>query len=188
MDANNVEKIGNMEKKETGVYYPDVCYIKLSDRIKILIWDGLFLFIIYLGMLYLFSHISDTMDELYANCSYFMPLVTFCYLAFVKRTNFGGVGYWAIDAKLVDIKGGRPSIFKTVLRSLFLLFGPINLLIDYIWLYDDKNKQTIRDKIIGTYVVRKDAMPCGEGPIYYSKYFMFGWFFMFPEVKRPGAI
>ncbi len=181
-----MEKIRNMENKEFGVYYADINYINLSERIKILAWDIALFFVIYLGMLALLANISNTIDELYANGRYFMPLVIFVYLAFIKRTSFGGLGYWAVGAELVDIKGGRPSILKTVLRSLFFVFGPFNILIDYLWLYDDQNKQALRDKIVGTYVVRKNAKPCGNGPIYYSKYFIFGWLIMFSEVKRSA--
>jgi hypothetical protein len=65
-----------------------------------------------------------------------------------------------------------------------LVFGPINLLVDIIWLGGDPNRQSIRDKFAGTYVVRRKAQPAGFAPIRYKTYFMFNYNLVFAEVER----
>jgi hypothetical protein len=65
--------------------------------------------------------------------------------------------------------------------------GPLNFLIDLMWLTGDANRQAIRDKFAGTYVVRQDAMPAGTGPILVRTYMFWGMTFLFREVRgeRP---
>ncbi len=69
-------------------------------------------------------------------------------------------------------------------RFILLAFGPIDLLLDLIWLCGDENRPTIRDKIAATYVIRSNAVPIGAGTIVRRNYFLLGWSFIFQEVKR----
>jgi hypothetical protein len=105
-------------------------------------------------------------------------------MAVVKPTKLRTIGYRIADLKVVDLRGVRPSIFQMTWRFLLLVFGPIDLLVDLIWLGGDENRQTIRDKLAATYVIRRDAVPIGAGPIVRRNYFLLGCSFLFREVKR----
>ncbi|HJZ96577.1 MAG TPA: hypothetical protein VKE70_08715, partial [Candidatus Solibacter sp.] len=50
-------------------------------------------------------------------------------------------------------------------RALFICLGPLNWLMDLATLWDDRHRQTVRDKFARTYVVKKDAKPIGKGKL-----------------------
>jgi uncharacterized RDD family membrane protein YckC len=106
------------------------------------------------------------------------------YLALLKRTSNGTLAYWLLGVKIVNLKGMRPSVLQMTFRWLILIFGPIHFLIDVLWVTSDENKQTLRDKIVGTYVVRNHAVPIGRGEQILVKYFLLAFAFEFREVKR----
>jgi hypothetical protein len=58
----------------------------------------------------------------------------------------------------------------------------MNALVDFYWLTGDDHQQTLRDKFAGTLVVRKDAVPAGEGPIRLNRNHFLGQSFVFYEV------
>jgi hypothetical protein len=69
-------------------------------------------------------------------------------------------------------------------RTLFAVLGPLNALLDLIWLGGDNDRQALRDKLAGTYVIRRGAQPLGTG---LQKHVMitFGyWSFLVREVSR----
>ena len=49
------------------------------------------------------------------------------------------------------------------MRYLLLLFGPIEWIVAILWLTGEETKQTFRDKHVGTYVVKENANPIGNG-------------------------
>jgi hypothetical protein len=85
---------------------------------------------------------------------------------------------------LVDLQGNRVSLWRSTCRFLFLFFHLGNC-IDLVLLSHDRNRQTLRDKLTGTYVVRRGARPLGYGPIGYPTYFVAGFSFVFSEVACP---
>jgi uncharacterized RDD family membrane protein YckC len=113
---------------------------------------------------------------------------SFLYLTLLKASRFGTVGFLLGGVKIVNLKGERPSIFRMILRLLLWLFGPFNILYDFIWLSGDECKQSLRDKLAGTYVVRKGALPAGRGPLKLTRLFVLGFNLTFLEVKKPLAI
>ena len=102
----------------------------------------------------------------------------------MKRT-WGTVGYWITGVQIVDLEGEEPSMWLMTLRYFLLVLGPINLIIDIFWLTSDENRQTLRDKIAETYVIKRNAMPLGHGQQKIAPYFIAGYSFTFKEVKRP---
>jgi uncharacterized RDD family membrane protein YckC len=50
------------------------------------------------------------------------------YLAPVKRSDFGTIGYRILGIKLVSAKGGRPSLINMTMRMMMWMFGPFNTL------------------------------------------------------------
>lgn len=109
--------------------------------------------------------------------------VWFAYFVLLKRSKFRTLGYIALGAQIVNLKGGQPSILSLVGRLFFAFAGPLNFLIDLFWLTGDANRQAIRDKFAGTYVVRLHATPAGAGPIMIRTYMFWGMTFLFREVR-----
>jgi len=118
-----------------------------------------------------------------------LPLfgISWCaYLVLLKRSKVRTVGYIAFGAQIVDLKGGRPSILRLLGRLFFVFFGPLYFLVDLLWLTGDANRQALRDKFAGTYVVRLEATPAGSGPIRVRTYMFWGMTFLFREVGRAA--
>jgi len=112
--------------------------------------------------------------------------VWIAYFVLLKRSRFRTLGYVTLGARIVDLKGGQPSIVSLLARLCFAFVGPLNALIDLFWITGDDNRQAIRDKFAGTYVVRLHASPAGSGPIRVRTYMFWGMTFLFREV-RGGA-
>jgi hypothetical protein len=62
--------------------------------------------------------------------------------------------------------------------------GPLNFVLDLFWLTGDRDRQALRDKFAGTYVIRKDASPAGSGTVVMRTYMFWGMTFLFKEVRR----
>ena len=114
--------------------------------------------------------------------------IFFAYFVLLKRSRFRTLGYILAGARIVDLRGGRPGILRLTARLLFALAGPLNFVFDVLWLAGERDRQALRDKFAGTYVVRQDAVPAGSGPIVLRTYMFWGMTFLFKEVARvdPG--
>ena len=109
--------------------------------------------------------------------------VGFVYLVLLKRSQFRTLGYMVAGIRIVNIQGQRPSIWSLTIRALFAVFGPLNVLVDILWITSDERRQALRDKFAHTYVVRDSAAPAGKGAIVYAPYTIFGVNFLFVEVR-----
>jgi len=108
------------------------------------------------------------------------------YLAVLKVSPLRTLGYRVCDAKLVDLHGQRASLWRATLRFLLLAINPATFIIDVLWLTGEPNRQTLRDKLAGTYVVRSRAVPIGASRIRYPTYFVSGLSVVLPEVPREA--
>ena len=88
------------------------------------------------------------------------------------------------DVEIVDLKGGRPSWLTMTNRFISLVLGPVHLIMDLLWLIGEQEKQTLRDKIAGTYVIRKNAQPIGTGTLTVVIYHILGFALSFRELRR----
>jgi uncharacterized RDD family membrane protein YckC len=113
-----------------------------------------------------------------------LTLLTIWYFAILKRTSIGTLGYIIAGVRIVDLMGNKPSIRRMLHRTLFILIGPLNLLLDLVWVGNDRERQSLRDKIAGTYVIRKKACILGRGNIVFSTYTLFSYSFIFKEVSH----
>ena len=99
--------------------------------------------------------------------------------------------YRVAMARLMTLKGRRPSLEATMLRAAFLLFGPLNYLLDFFCCSGDAQRQALRDKFAATLVVTASAEPAGEAPIIHMIYNVFGAMLVVPEVRclpaRPSS-
>lgn len=165
---------------EVGVYYAENDVAGLVARLVALAVDVLLVAAAW-GALSLVVGFVE-LPQSVANVAAFV--LAWAYLAWLKRSPIGTLGYRLCRLQVVDLSGGRVSLASSTARFLFLFWGPLNFLIDLIWLSHDANRQSLRDKIVGTYVVRRGAGPVGSGPIAYPTYFVATLSFVVPEVQR----
>ena len=107
----------------------------------------------------------------------------FVYLVLLKHSRFRTLGYLVGGIRIVSLQGQRPSIWSLTIRALFAFFGPLNMLIDIMWVTSDERRQALRDKFAHTYVIRDRAIPMGQGTIVYAPYTILGANFLFAEVR-----
>jgi hypothetical protein len=79
--------------------------------------------------------------------------------------------------------GQRPGLLALTVRMLFMIFGPINYLVDLAWISGDQHRQAFRDKLANTYVVRRLAAPIGTGRLTHRYYLILGYNFLFREIE-----
>jgi len=112
-------------------------------------------------------------------------LATWIYLAPIKRSDFGTIGYRLMGIKLVSAKGGRPSLINMTIRMVMWMFGPFNLVLDLLWLGADTENQSLRDCYLSTYLVTRNAKPVGRAPLHLTRYNAMGFSLAYPRVCRP---
>lgn len=111
--------------------------------------------------------------------------LAWAYLAGLKAGPSGTLGYRLASVRLVNLQGQPAGLLISTYRFLLMFFGPGHLVFDLLWLTADPNRQTLRDKLTATYVIRRDAKPLGRGRISHPTYFIATLAFALPEVKRP---
>ena len=112
--------------------------------------------------------------------------IAYLYLTVFRRSRFRTPGYWATDVRIVDLKGRRPSMFLMTMRLLWWVLGPINPIIDFVFISNDDCNQTIRDKLLGTYVIRVCAEPAGRGHRAHDRVGFVGMMLVCPVVVPEG--
>jgi uncharacterized RDD family membrane protein YckC len=107
------------------------------------------------------------------------------YFAVLKATPEGTPGYRLLGVRLVDLDGDTPALWRTSYRFLWLVLFPGIAFADLLLLSADLRGQTFRDKLAGTYVVSRRAVPAGSGPIVFPQFFILGMCFGCAEVATP---
>lgn len=166
---------------ETGVYYATEDMAGLGRRVFVLAVDVGLVFLVSVPVVGI--GLEAGLTPLAVNAAVF--LLAWSYLAGLKVTKLPTLGYRLARVQLVDLQGNRVSLWRSTCRFLFL-FLTLGNCVDLLLLSHDRNRQTLRDKLLGTYVVRRGAVPIGSGPISYPTYFVGGLSFVFSEVARPG--
>jgi len=85
---------------------------------------------------------------------------------------------------IVDIEGKRPSLLQMTTRLWPMLPVPWSFLFDLGWVVDEPQRQTLRDKWAGTFVVRRKAQPIGRALVRYKRIGFGGIFLIFPEIGQ----
>ncbi|MDH3974742.1 MAG: RDD family protein [Deltaproteobacteria bacterium] len=183
--------------REEGIYFDIKDYGSLVRRFSAITIDMAFLLLLFIlaGALWSLLFIPPDLDLAYYYgikvFIYFEPeffslclILAYIYLAILKPRPIRTIGYRLTGLKIIDLKGEQPSLLKMTWRFVLLAFGPFHLLFDIFWLGGDDNRQSLRDKLAGTYVIRKNAIPSGRGTIGYSQYGLFCYQLIFSEVMR----
>lgn len=166
-----------------GVYYSRSDSAGFIRRLIIVIVDSIVLCIIFVILAATLVTIFSESDNLiFITCL----LTAYLYLAIMKLTKIRTLGYILTGVKIVNLRGQTPSLLNVTLRffSLGLYFLQPLLVIDFLWIGDDENKQSIRDKLTETYVIKKNAISTGRGSIICNNYFLGGLSLICREVVR----
>jgi uncharacterized RDD family membrane protein YckC len=165
----------------TGIYFRTEDYAPLWRRFLIDIIDGLTVGIVCAAITAALWGLGSSSLIL---CVW--ATVFFSYFVVLKRSKFRTVGYRVGGVRIVGLNGEAPSIGSLTLRLSFMLLGPMNYLVDVMWLSTDLQRQALRDKLAHTYVVRKAAQPIGKGKVAHRYCHILGYNFLFREVVRHG--
>jgi uncharacterized RDD family membrane protein YckC len=172
--------------EQIGVFYRRDDYIGAGKRLLIDFVDT----VVATGVSVLISAALIVLvpddNVVYAGIALTWVVIWLAYFVLLKRSRFRTLGYLIMGARVVNLRGERPSVASLLARLLFVVGGPANFLIDLFWITSDPCRQAIRDKFAHTYVVRNAAAPLGTGKIVYRTYAMFGTMFLFQEVA--GAV
>ena len=169
------------QPKDAGVYYSHDDLAGFVRRSVVVVVDLTIVAVVW-GLLLALAAASDIsvrVANVIAICS------AWGYFAGLKASRTGTLGYRLARVQLVNLQGEPAGLWRSTYRFLFLFAGPINFVFDLLWMTSDANKQTLRDKLTGTYVVNRNAVPAGRGPIHYPTYFIATMSFVLPEVQRP---
>jgi len=164
----------------SGVIYSDNAYVGLWVRILAILIDSFSLLIIGLAI-YIIWTLFQLPEKYFL---IFVIILSFIYLTVVKSSKTGTFAYILLKLKVVDLNGNQPSLFKMITRFALLVTGPLNIIIDMIWLTSEQTKQTLRDKIAGTYVIKQDSLPIELGIIKYKHLDVMGYALSIKEVQR----
>lgn len=167
-----------------GVYFAPEDYIGFLRRIVIFMVDAAVL----VGLMFAFAFLSVfVFDDYFADESgeslfwiwYFFVWV---YLTILKASRIRTVGYWVTGARILTLRGTKPSVFRMTYRFLLNLYSPFNLLFDLMWVGVDQDQQSLTDRFSGTCVVRKNAQPAGRSEIHFSYYTALCFCYFYPCV------
>lgn len=169
----------------TGVYFNKQDYASIWKRILAWIIDLSLISFCICGLWYGSSYFIN--DSSFAGKISFWGsvLMAYLYLAILKPSKVRTLGFKIADIKIVNLYGKKPSWLAMLTRFLLLAIGPFSLIIDILWLTGEPTRQTLRDKYVGTYVVRNNAEPYGTGSLRNVSLDFLGWHLVFKEIVEP---
>ena len=123
-----------------GVYFSPNDYVGIVRRVVILVVD----LAVIIGMYIVFANLFITIiGDLNNSFILIYLLCVWAYLTILKASRIRTVGYWLAGARILNLRGKRPSIFWMTFRILLWAFGPFNLLFDLLWSSLDDDHQTL---------------------------------------------
>ena len=164
-----------------GICFPLAAYAGPVRRLLIFVIDLLFLIVVG-------SALSKA-NEVWFNGHMAGPAVLIwlgaaLFYLIVVKARVGTLGMWLPRTRIVDLFGQPPSMWRMALR-LFLCgwwWYSLFLIIDWAFIVQDLRGQTLRDKIAGTYIIRRDAHPTGKCPLVHYCHCVAGLVLTLPEV------
>jgi uncharacterized RDD family membrane protein YckC len=109
------------------------------------------------------------------------------YFVVLKRTPIGTVGYRLAGVRIVDAYGRAPGLGALTLRLAFGILGPLNIVLDLLWIPSDRHKQSLRDKFAHTYVVKATAQPAGPARVVLRTSSVLGMAVVFRDVEAVSV-
>ena len=181
------KKTRNVTTWGKAFFAPEACH-SLGARLVILVVDFSVLFFGGLALSFCIDLLpASAIGNPWVALIWSWLALSYIYLVFVEASS-GTLGFFITGVKIVNLKGEKPSFLHMTGRLCLWIAGPFNFFIDFFWLTNDRHKQTLRDKLAGTYVVKKGAVPCGRGRVRAVHYFLFGLSVLFPEVREQTTL
>ncbi len=171
----------------TGVVYAPQDYVSTPRRLLIDAVDMVTALAAGAIVVWLVNVLFSPGDAIFGIALLIFAAVWFVYFVLLKRSRMRTVGYAVAGARIVNLRGERPGIGALTLRLMFVVAGPVNFLVDLVWISGDANRQALRDKFAHTYVIRAGAVPAGSGRVVYRTYTVFGATMLFQEVEPAAA-
>jgi uncharacterized RDD family membrane protein YckC len=170
-----------------GVHFPPGAYAGLLRRCVILVID--LAVVVLLGVVSAVANLAVFEGAAGAVFLGTWLLISYAYLVPLEASS-GTLGFLLTQTKIVDLYGRPPSLGRMTLRLLLCAFWGVRwfLLIDLLWSAGNDCRQTIRDMLAGTYVVKNGAAPSGRGDVVFVYYFLFGFALRVPEVQQPRQL
>jgi len=178
----------NRNSLEHGVYYAFSDYIGVWRRLAIDLVDVFVACVTSVALSAVLLLFTSNDDQLAFGLLVVWLAVWFGYFILLKRSRFRTVGYILARARIVNLQGHTPSVASLLIRMVFAVLGPLNLLFDLFWIPSDSCRQALRDKFAHTYVIRRDATPAGTGRIVYGQYTLLGASYLFQEVRPSQSV
>ena len=172
----------------TGVYFDRRDYATLSHRLLAGVIDGCLVGTTGLMALVVAS-LASSLGARSAILALGLAHLAFVFLYFtiVLRSRFRTAGLRIAGLKVVSVDGGRPSVWSLGSR-LIVMAAPGILLADLWWMLSTAERQTLRDRLAGCYVVRADAAPLGRGVLMWEYLDGFGLALLLRSVRTvPDA-
>lgn len=173
-----------MLEQNQGVVYHAQDYAGFFRRVGIILIDfvAIVALTVLLSLLFTISGI-ELGSFLVFGAYWILPI---CYMTLVKTSRLRTLGYRVAGVKIVTLQGTKPGFAAMIIRFLITLCGPFQLPFDFLWICNDPDKQSLRDKLLGTYVIKSDAVALRHGQIKARGYFILGFCLLFKEVDREA--
>jgi uncharacterized RDD family membrane protein YckC len=175
---------GAVEQAAEGVYFSPRDSAGVWRRLVCGLIDVGVLWVLLVALLVGWSVLSLPREFAGLSLAAAWMLTCFGYLAVLKQSRLGTVGDRATGLKVVDLRGGRPSLTRMTVRCGLLLLGTGFILIDLLCVLGTRRRQKLSDVIAGTYVVRSGATPEGRGRVVLAIHCVFGYFFVHEAVRE----
>jgi len=182
MDTSRQISSSKKNEPDYGVFYHLTDYASFWKRVAIALID----FAVIISLLILIKLFANPLYFHHSEISFL--LFSFTYLAILKPSKIRTLGYIVTGVKIVNLKGNKPSFFHMLLRTALLLIGPFTLIFDILWLTGEPTRQTLRDKYVGTYVIKKNADPLGKGILQRVSLDVICWHLIYREVKGSNNL
>ena len=179
--ASKPEEAARSNDLGEGVYYLPADYLGLLRRWAIIALDLPLVLLLGLCCWIVESQFQTVVADTWFVLAWLV--FSWLYLVLLKMLSIRTVGYRLLGAKVVDLNGRPPSLPRLTFRLLLTLLGIGNPLLDLAWMDLGRHRQTFRDKLAGTYVVREEAQPIGKGPIQHTHLFVMGYSFLYRQVQ-----
>ena len=168
-----------------GVYFSPEDYI--GFRRRLVIWLVDLIVVCMLGALIKIVSVGLT-DQQDMTSDFVWQFCAWAYLTVLRSSRVRTVGYWVTGARIVNLQGTRPSVFRMTYRLMLNLYSPFNILYDLLWVGVDQDHQSLTDRFAGTCVVRKNSQPAGRSEIHLAYYTALFFIYFYPCVVRPREV
>ena len=128
-----------------GVYYRQEDYAGVWRRLVVDVIDILVVLFVSAVLLFALAVVFDGQVPTLA-VPLILALVAVMYLVVLKGSRVRTLGYRIAGTRIVNLRGQAPGLDALASRLLFAVCGPLNLLLDILWIPGDERRQALREQ------------------------------------------